>query len=83
MCLFGRREEGGREIMVFVVADEPRSAKHYGSQVAGPTAVAILKEALGSTALGQPVVEATLNGFVPSTLASLDGAAEPWAEAFR
>lgn len=40
-----------REIMVMIVVDEPQKGK-YGSQVAGPTAVAILAEALALTVNG-------------------------------
>jgi cell division protein FtsI/penicillin-binding protein 2 len=83
MCVFGRRAEGGREVLVYVVADEPRGSVRYGSQVAGPTAVAILKEALGETALGQPVTSDAIGGFALSAIQSSDGGDEPWAEDFR
>lgn len=45
-------EDPEREVMVLVVVDEPQKGK-FGSQVAGPTAVAILAEALGLTENGQ------------------------------
>ena len=40
-----------REIMVLVVVDEPHEGK-FGSAVAGPTAVALLAEALGLSSKG-------------------------------
>ena len=46
-----------REVMVFVVVEEPRGEHYYGSQIAGPATMAILKEALGLTRNGQPVAE--------------------------
>jgi cell division protein FtsI/penicillin-binding protein 2 len=46
ICAVGKLREGGREVMVLVVVDEPRGGKKYGSDVAGPAAAAILEEAL-------------------------------------
>jgi len=46
MCAYGRVPGTEREVMVLVVADEPRGSKKYGSDVAGPAAGAILEEAL-------------------------------------
>lgn len=43
-----------REVMVLILIDEPRGDSYYGSQVAGPTAIAVLKEALGLTRNGEP-----------------------------
>ena len=43
-----------REVMVFIVVDEPRGDSYFGSQVAGPTAMTVLQEALGLTRNGQP-----------------------------
>jgi hypothetical protein len=79
MCVFGRRAEGGRELMVLVVADEPREGK-YGSRVAGPAAVAILKEALGTTRLGESPVADVIPGFAPSALAPRETSERPWAD---
>jgi len=39
--------------MVFIVVDEPRGKHYYGSQIAGPTTMAVLQEALGLTRNGQ------------------------------
>ncbi|MEM9800302.1 MAG: penicillin-binding transpeptidase domain-containing protein [Planctomycetota bacterium] len=49
MCAFGRvaTEDGPREVMVLVVADDPTGAERYGSRVTGPTAMAILRQAFG------------------------------------
>jgi cell division protein FtsI/penicillin-binding protein 2 len=80
MCAFGRRAEGGREVLVLVVADEPRGREKFGARVAGPTAIAILKEALGATRLGAPAVPDVVAGFAPSPCASQAGFAQPWAE---
>lgn len=67
MVVFGRREDGGRELMVYVVVDDRSKGERYGSAAAGPAAVAILSEALGMTAQGEPVVQVDSAGFVPST----------------
>lgn len=81
MCIFGSREGSERELMVLVVADDPRGRKgHFGSQVAGPTAVAIFKEAHGDTHLGDPRVPDLIAGFAPSAVASERGLDQPWAE---
>lgn len=79
MCAFGRVPGTDREVMVFVVADEPRKGK-YGSRVAGPTTIAILKEALGVTRLGEKPVDEVLPGFAPSSLVTSDAPDRPWAE---
>jgi hypothetical protein len=72
MCIFGklRRSESDidtveREIMVLVVVDEPRGGKKYGSDVAGPAAAGILKEALGYTRDGVRVEPLPEDGFAP------------------
>ncbi len=80
MCAFGRVHGSDREVMVLVVADEPMVGK-YGSLVAGPTAIAILKEALGVTRLGEVQVDAVVPGFAPSDLASVNVPELPWAHA--
>lgn len=80
MCIFGRRPEGGREVMVYVVVDEPRSKHHFGSEVAGPAALAILREALGFTRLGEEVCAADADGFHAVTAAEQDAFDQPWSE---
>jgi hypothetical protein len=45
-----------REVMVIIVVEEPRGRGYYGSQVAGPAAIAVLLEALYLTRDGQPLV---------------------------
>jgi hypothetical protein len=81
MCIWGAREGDAREVMVLVVADEPRGSKgHFGSQVAGPTAVAILEEALGRTHLGDRTVPDLAAGFAPAQAKSERGLDQPWAE---
>jgi cell division protein FtsI/penicillin-binding protein 2 len=67
--------DSSREVMVLVVIDEPQNGK-FGSQVAGPTAVSLLSEALGLTVAGAPheVVQAdgftTLEPGAPAVLAT-------------
>lgn len=69
-----------REVLVLLVVDEPRGKSKYGSEVAGPAAVAVLKEALGLTSGGRALDADGL--YVPPT----DYASEenpwdrPWAE---
>lgn len=89
MAIFGRRsgpQGDGRELMVLVVVDEPRKGK-FGGDVAGPAAVAILREALGLTRMGEVPVHDLVRGFAPASMESGEAAAEistgdqPWAEA--
>ena len=85
MVIFGRRSEAGdaSEVMVIVVADDPLVGK-FGGDVAGPAAVAILREALGQTRSGREPVPDLIEGFAPSSLAPETGVpetgAQPWAE---
>lgn len=48
ICAAGRvvTADGPREVMVLVVADEPRGGEKFGSRVTGGTALAILRQAL-------------------------------------
>lgn len=80
MCIFGRRPEGGREVMVYVVVDEPRGRFHFGSDVAGPVALGVLREALGFTSRLEDVVACDAAGF--RVVDTLDRAAsdQPWRE---
>lgn len=89
MVIFGRREGSQREVMVVVVADDPRVGK-FGGDVAGPAAVSILREALGVTRAGREPVPDLIEGFAPSSLgipAAREAGgvapkvgAQPWAE---
>ncbi|MCY2960733.1 MAG: penicillin-binding transpeptidase domain-containing protein [Planctomycetota bacterium] len=81
ICAVGKLREGGREVMVLVVVDEPRSNRHFGSQVAGPAGIGILKEALGLTHLGEAPLEIGADGFHAIEAAMDAGAGDqPWAE---
>ncbi len=85
ICAVGRLKEGGREVMVLVVVDEPRSNVHFGSQVAGPAGIGILQEALGLTHLGDASIEVGDEGFHAIEAAAKNGADpdsgdQPWAE---
>lgn len=81
ICAVGKLKEGGREVMVLVVVDEPRSNRHFGSQVAGPAGIGILQEALGLTHVGEAPLVVDADGFhaieEPAELAVGD---QPWAE---
>ncbi len=78
MCVVGSLEEGGREIMVLVVVDEPTGKEKYGSKVAGPAASAILAAALGLTREGRPLTPVDANGFAPSASEERNDDPEPW-----
>jgi hypothetical protein len=85
ICAVGKLREVGREVMVLVVVDEPRSDKHYGSMVAGPAGIGILQEALGLTHVGDAALEVTADGFHSiaadfSTDSDVLGGDKPWAE---
>jgi len=82
ICAFGRLHEGGREVMVLVVVDEPRSNKHYGSEVAGPAGIGMLQEALGLTSIGEVPLEVGVEGFHTVEVSHGDESGDqPWAEA--
>jgi hypothetical protein len=83
MCIWGRRLDGGREVMVLVVVDEPRGARHFGSQVAGPAAKAILREALGLTHDGEALDSLDAHGFHAVAIEPSDATDQPWAEVER
>ncbi len=82
ICMWGRTHTSEREVLVLIVVEEPRAKMKYGSRVAGPAAAKVLREALGVTSLGEPLVTATAGGFLPRRLpatgdaASSAGAAE-------
>jgi cell division protein FtsI/penicillin-binding protein 2 len=65
MCAWGHLPDSSREVLVLVVVDEPRGSAHYGSEIAGPAAVSILKEALGYTHGGVRAKDAPQPGFAP------------------
>jgi cell division protein FtsI/penicillin-binding protein 2 len=79
MCTFGRLPDSPREVLVFVVVDEPRGRAKYGADVAGKAAVAILARALGADARQGVVADesgfASLAEPAPPQLAE-----QPWAE---
>ena len=82
MCIFGRVLGTEREVLVLVVGDEPRGKHKYGSAVAGETAVAILKEALGVTIQGAQPIEDVVEGFGPvdEGLPLVEASETPWSE---
>ncbi len=78
MCIVGRPVEGGREIMVLLVVDEPTGKAKFGSDVAGPAAARILAEALGRTVDGTEVVPVLGNGFALASETGQNQEVEPW-----
>lgn len=80
MAAFGRRLDGEREVLVLVMVDEPVHKARYGSDTAGPAAVAILREALGVTALGQERRAGWIAGFGLAADLAQEAGAQPWAE---
>jgi hypothetical protein len=56
----GPRAGETREIMTFIVVDEPRGERYYGSQVVGPAVVKVLQEALGLTLDGKPILDSEI-----------------------
>jgi len=56
----GPRAGEVREIMTFIVVDEPRGERYYGSQIAGPAVMKVLQEALGLTLDGEPFMDDAL-----------------------
>lgn len=82
ICAFGRLPETEREVMVLVVVDEPQGKNHYGSQIAGPAAKAILHEVLGLTRSGQ-TPEEWAQSPVEYTDGHLNQEDHPWAEVVR
>ncbi len=89
MVAFGRRAPGAQgadpaatpeqEIMVLVVADDPRGKKKFGSEVTGPATIAILREALGVTRFGTAVTDSPAGGVRLSTSREFNGFDHPWA----
>ncbi|MAF66157.1 MAG: hypothetical protein CMJ84_10940 [Planctomycetes bacterium] len=71
-------EEG--EVFVLVVVEEPRGREKYGSRVAGPAAVKLLKEALGLTRTGQPVGLAQAGDVLDPYYGEVNVQDRPWAE---
>ena len=61
----GRNFGSDSDTLVLVVVEEPRRGGKFGSDVAGPTAIALLEEALGWTAGGEALVDDVVPGFAP------------------
>ena len=80
VCAFGRLPGTERELMVLVVVEEPRGTQKFGSKVAGPAAIRILKEALDLTRRGQELVPDAVAGFAPSERRAEPLPELPWAE---
>jgi len=63
-----------RELMVLVVVDDPSERAKYGSEVAGPTTIRILRRALGLVDDAKP--DEPLAGVTSAAFNTLD---TPWA----
>ena len=58
MCLMGRLTPDGPMVMVLVVVDERREGQRYGADVAGPSAVRLLRLGLGLDPVREKVQQA-------------------------
>lgn len=81
ICLVGRVPGEEREVMVLIVVEEPTTKLKFGSDVAGPWAIAALKEALGLTVHGEPVAERAVWEPSYGYEEAPEGALQPWREA--
>ena len=80
IVVFGRAPGGERELMVFVVVEEPRGKERFGSRVAGPAAERILVEGLGLTRQGAVPSPDLVEGFGASPLSPPRTTLEPWRD---
>ena len=78
IVLFGKRQDQDRQLMVYVVAEEPSGKQRFGSRVSGPTAGRILADALGLTQGGEPPRQEVASGFFASDVADRNELDEPW-----
>jgi len=78
--MVGRDPRTGRELMVFVVAEEPRGKQRFGAAVSGQAAASILAEAMGITRNGRVARHEVIDGFWESKLALRSESEEPWKE---
>ncbi len=77
MCAIGRLPEG-KDVLVLIVVEEPLKGGRFGSDIAGPTTIRVLRRALGlAPKHGTPIV-ASLTGNPPSP--TFDVAETPWAD---
>ncbi len=80
MAAYGSLPEAREdELFVLVVGEEPRGSLHYGSQISGPAAVAVLREALESRRRDARLREARVPRFRPSAREDRSDAAHPWS----
>jgi len=80
MCVVGRLPGSSSELLVFLVVEDPRSSAKFGSDVAGPAAVAILRRAFGLPPKSGAQPEQTTDA-VP--VAAFNTRDFPWAEDIR
>ena len=80
MVVFGRLEDEEREVLVFVVVDEPRGRAKFGADVAGDAAVEILSRALDLPRRAQADGARMDDGFEAMGAVSTGSVEQPWAE---
>jgi cell division protein FtsI/penicillin-binding protein 2 len=83
ICLVGSVPGEGREVMVLFVVDEPIGKAKFGSDVAGPSAMRVLKEALGLTEGGVPVWDRAAWAPDYGYEGAPEGDYQPWREQDR
>jgi len=79
MCAIGRMHDG-RELMVLIVVEDPTGPEKFGSMVAGPTAVAVLRRALGLPRKHGEALAQSAPRSIDLTPASFSTSELPWAE---
>ena len=80
ICLVGSVPGEDRELMVLFVVDEPIGKAKFGSDVAGPSAMRVLKEALGLTDGGVPAVERAGQSPDYGYETAPEGSYQPWLD---
>jgi hypothetical protein len=79
MCAIGRMHDG-RELMVLIVVEDPTGPEKFGSLVAGPTAVAVLRRALGLPRKHGEALADSAPRSIDLTPASFSTSELPWAD---
>lgn len=78
MCAVGQLEPGGPMILSLIVVDDPRSKEKFGGDVAGASAIRMLRQAHG---LPAEVTHAEPEGLPAMPAAAFNGAEYPWLQA--
>lgn len=80
IVIYARHAASGRELMTYLVVEEPRGKERFGSRVAGPSAVRIMAEALALTIDGESPRPHVVEGVYHSRLAARNSSEEPWSQ---